>query len=484
MSDSNVIALETRRKASQRQGHSEKEREYEDLLEAADAFLDANPMWAVLRLGCFFKRKLDGTAMPFRVDDLKRHHPEWNEKFAKAVTMRMEERGWTYNDVTYSFNEVPADTLNLMDKSNWLKPQVGNYHWIFELLCYSIAGGKEENLDHLKHCIAYKYQHPEAFTIPSLVIHGEGSAGKNLMVNEVLRRMFGGATLSAASENITGEFNPMLAGMIVAMIDESMAEKTCGSKLKLICGNKFIAINTKNIRQYIAENTAWYWIGSNEKENGGVWLDRSHADRRYSVFHIPDGLTLEYWVALSQDWIGAEYTDEEYVAATTKAALWIKTEGIRHLTNDDEIRAWLGQVLADYGDREHPLALHGADYERLLGVQQRIYERIAKAVFTTTDENGKATFTHIRKKTLYEGYTICAKLAGERGILGDKVFYQKVNDWLRTHRMTHIVEDRVRQDTGRNAIWFDNRRGGHHRTIDNSAKYLDGRSRSWIGPEV
>ena len=104
MSDEdNVHDLGAYREAKRRKTQSEKEREHEDLLEAADEFLDQNPMWEVLKLGCYYKRRLDGTAIPVRPDYLKRHHSVWNAKFEKAITFRLEERGWTYNDATIPF---------------------------------------------------------------------------------------------------------------------------------------------------------------------------------------------------------------------------------------------------------------------------------------------------------------------------------------------------------------------------------------------
>ena len=51
MSDEdNVHDLGAYRDAKRRKTQTEKERDQEDLLEAADGFLDQNPMWEVLKL--------------------------------------------------------------------------------------------------------------------------------------------------------------------------------------------------------------------------------------------------------------------------------------------------------------------------------------------------------------------------------------------------------------------------------------------------
>ena len=229
---------------------------------------------------------------------------------------------------------------------------------------------------------------------------------------------------------------------------QSMASKTSASKMKLIAGNPFVTVNPKNVPQFEADNTAWYWVGSNEKESGGIWLDRSNADRRYSVFHIEDGHTLTYWIALSKDWITPDYTADQYEDASAKAKHWLDNEGLKHLQDRTQIAAWLHALIEKYGNMASPMALHGADYKRLMGVQERVSERILGAVFKDED------FTHICKTTLYDGYKLCSAAAGEQGKVLDRVLYQKASDWLKKQRLEHIVEDRERQDTGRNTIWY------------------------------
>jgi hypothetical protein len=435
----------------------------------------------VLRLGCYFVKTASGQWIPIKKDHFASHYPEWNAKFARAVTHVMADRGWNYHDATYTFREPPPDVLNLMDKSNWLKPEMGRYHWLFDVLVHSIGGGKEENIDHIKHCIAYKYLHPEAYTIPNLVIHGEGSIGKGLMIDFVLKAVFGGATLTDMAENIcSGGFNSSIKAMVVACVDESMKDRTDANKMKRFAGNPYITINEKNIPAFQADNLIWYWIVSNEKETAGIWLDRSHADRRYSVLHVEQGLTLEYWIASAKGWLEDGCSAEEYATQTTRAKQWMFSEGIKHLTDPKEISHWLNSLIEEYGNREHPVALHGADYHRLMGVQRRVDERIIEAVFTDPD------FTHIRKTALYDGFKACALISGQRGTVLDSVFYQKVTDWLKQRPDLKIAEKRQVQKTGHGerkfTIWYDTTRPDHVRAVDNTDHYLH--FKDWVGPEV
>ena len=81
--------------------------------------------------------------------------------------------------MTYTFRQdLPPDMLNLLDQSGWLKPDVGDCHWLFDVLIQSLGGNKIENIEHIKHVLAYKYLYPEAYTLPCLVIHGEGGLAK------------------------------------------------------------------------------------------------------------------------------------------------------------------------------------------------------------------------------------------------------------------------------------------------------------------
>src|SRR6478672_10136984 len=119
-------------------------------------------MREVLRLGCYFLQRADSAWFAIKPGHLGSHFPEWSQpKFRVAVTMKLQERRWAYNDVTYSFRrDLPPDLLNLLDRSGWLEPDVGEHHWIFDVLVQSLGGIKAENIEHLKHVLAYKYLHP------------------------------------------------------------------------------------------------------------------------------------------------------------------------------------------------------------------------------------------------------------------------------------------------------------------------------------
>jgi hypothetical protein len=465
----------------------------DDLLMAADQFLDANPIREVLRPGCYFLKRADGSWFAVKPGHLTAHFPEWcQSKFRTAVTTRLQERGWTYNDVTYTFRRsLPPDMLNLLDQSGWLLPVAGDYHWIFDVLVRSLGGNKAENMEHIKHVLTYKYVYPEAYTLPCMMIHGEGGVGKNLLVNHVLGIIFDGQTTSTASANVIGNFNSTLKGKTVVLLDESMAEKVNSEALKIVLGNATITVNEKNVAHYDADNTPLYLISSNDSE-GGLYLDRSNADRRYSVMRVEQNETLDYWIARHQSWITEDTPSDGREVACRRAKQWMHDDGFAILTDRHQIACWLGHLLLTYGELPHPTPLHGSDFRRLLNIQKPVKERIVEAVFNDAD------FAHIEKKVLYKAYRLLSDESGHRGKLRDHVFYAFVATWLKANKRSDIGEKRERMDDDhQHMIWYSKLADARLCKKENSARYIanylpsyDDQGREvrttmrWVGPDV
>src|SRR5690348_11619878 len=82
------------------------------------------------------------------------------QHFPKAFKVEMQRAGRCFYDCVHAFSEVPGK-LNLLVRDNWLKPRTGEHHFLFDRLMQSIGGGKDENVEHLERCIAYKVEHPD-----------------------------------------------------------------------------------------------------------------------------------------------------------------------------------------------------------------------------------------------------------------------------------------------------------------------------------
>ena len=210
----------------------EKEQKQQDYLEAADQWLNEKPTHFCAVQGRYLM-KVDSEWKFIKPESMKPYCPVWNAVFAAAFREQQSERGWLHADITYSFRkDIHPDIFNLMDTSGWVQPASGDHHWIFDVLMRSLGSGKTENIVHIERIILHKYLHPECYLLPCLVIHGEGGVGKNLLVDKVLHTMFDGQTVSATSDNITGQFNSLAKGRTVVMINESVSDRADTATLK------------------------------------------------------------------------------------------------------------------------------------------------------------------------------------------------------------------------------------------------------------
>lgn len=488
--DDNVVDLDAKRNEKRRKNQSDKENEFEDLLAAADEWLNENPIREVLKLRCYFVQKSNREWIAVKRANFSSHWPEWSDKFAKAVTHCLRARGWAYLDATYTYASCPSDTFNMLDRSGWILPDEGEYHWLFDVLMQSLSGNKPENLEHLEHVLVHKYLNPWAYTLPCLLIHGEGGVGKNVLVDIALYKLFDEQTYSGRPANVIGDFNGTLKGKAVVMINEADSESTNTDELKNTFQSARLTINEKGISQYQVDNTPLYIISSN-KTDGGVWLDRSEADRRYSVLHVKKGQSLAYWLALHA---GDIPSDQKFLDKTdpifVKWQQWMLNEGGKILADPHNIANWFGAMFLRHADKPHPLALHGEDFNRLMDIQKPMLERICEAVFSDPD------FQHIERKTMHRAYVLLCEQDGQRGHLKQAKFYERVRE-LAERQWPHLIETQVNvhdpvtsRDT-RPEVWIPAakvQRGGQgqqkHRST--TSKYLceTGYKTTWVGPEV
>jgi hypothetical protein len=385
--------------------------------------------------------------------------------FAKAFKVAMQHAGRCSYDCTHSFGETPGK-LNLLIRDNWLRPMEGEHHWFFDRLMQSIGGGKSENVEHLERVIAYKIEHPECVTLPAILMNGEGNLGKNLLVETILARIWDGAVLSATAGNIIGQFNSLAAGMLAILINETSPKRVDHDELKHRLQRDTLEINCKGVPQYQTANLALYFISSNRKA-GGVWLDRTKADRRFSVFHIDAGLDLIHWIRQEKSQWDADMAQN-----------WMDAEGMRIARDPREVAKWINRLLTKYAGQTRPRALHGRDYRRLLNIQMPVDEDIIPAVFCDPK------FTHVSRQTLYEGYQLRSRAEG-REPMSSRLFYEAARTYLRLNPDLLIPENEADKRQGKVTPWVWIKKGyGHVAHESNDHLYIEqeGYVRRWIGP--
>ena len=482
--EDNVIDLDAKREQKRRDKQSDDQNEWEDTLAAAHEWLDKNPTFnALLRQGVYFMQTHDRDWIFFPQKNLSITDFEWtNNTFRKAATKALQDKCRTYNDVTYTFGQTPPDILNLLDRSHWLSPTFdeGECHWLFDVMVQSLGNNKPENMAHLEHVIAHKWMCPWEYTLPCLVIYGEGGVGKNMLVDGVCHTIFDRQTISCEEKDLTGNFNTLAKGKAVMMLNEAETDKTNDAILRLVFHSARITINEKFVKPYQVDNTPLYVLGSND-DDGGVFLNRSQADRRYSVLHCKKGQSLNYWIARHEGWIPQE---QQYITlgepAYARAEVWMDAVGKAIANNPDEVVKWLSKIVKKYFDQPKPQALHGEDFKRLLDMQQPIDEQVFEAVFNDPQ------FTHISRTALHKGYKAVAKEGGYKQAYRAKKFYEHVREWLSCNHPEYLQDLEVWQGGTHPRCYVNPNQPERMRHTPNDDTYIkkEGYEVVWCGPEV
>lgn len=454
-----ATALAKAEKAAQR------ERRKAMAMGVAEDFVDGKQVYFLGKQNHFIIKTEDGEWCYLKAAALRTMFPALGKADVyEAFTYAMSAYDRMYFDCLYSLGDVPSDKLNLMDRTTWITPEPGEYHWLLDLLIHSIAGGDPKKAEHLERCIVYKFLHPNCPSLPCVVIDGEGSAGKNLLVEQVLSVVFGGATLSAFAQSVLEKFNSPLKGKVCVLVDEARASKIDHEKLKNMLGSSTLWINEKGVVQFETPAIAWYLISSNKNS---IFLDRSSADRRWSVFHIPPGKDIYHWLR-------PKLGNVSYAEAET----WLKANAIRILRDPQNVARWMHALITKYEGQAQPLPFHDEDFKRLMDLQKPIDEQIIEDVFCDPD------FTHINRQTLNDGYR--ARCDGDCRPLPPRYFNERVRSWLIAHPELEIAPEEVvkKQRTTKNNEFYWCRDGISSAQItDNSPEYLDRSSTppKWIG---
>lgn len=488
---------EAKRAKQQAEKEARKQRQKEAAKEGLEEWLKGEELYFVAKLNRY-AWKDNGIWYLLLAEALPRMFPALTDKVTKEqLPIVMDDLNRVYADCTVTFHpENYPNQLNMMDRTDWLAPLEGKHHWLFDVLIRSLGCNKPENMEHIQHVLAYKYEHPDCWLLPCLSFYGEGRVGKGVLVGTVWRRIFRNRTVVATQKFLMSDFNAKLKGAMIAAIDESVVGKTDRDNLYSTVGNERILINDKNEKHYEVDNTALYMIFSNNW-NGGSLLDRGASDERMSVMCLEAGKTLKYWLA------------QQMGVNEDEAHEWLVTEGKRIVEDETEIRKWLHHLLTNYGGRKMPKALHGADYRSLMKIQEKIDEKIAHAVFSQDD------FDYISVVDLHKGYqTLQSERNSAAKAMGMSIFNRLVQVWCDRH-MPHIQKvehtfyvdmevdhaelmqsirnhqpkPKAKQKQKRKTVWLDTRKHEvSHINFEpeNTDKYLDtiGYRTIWVGPEV
>lgn len=265
-------------------------------------------------------------------------------------------------ETTSSFNRNKWDETDIYNKmtvirDHWVEPDYANaesYDPKFDILTYCVAGGKEENIQHLEQWVAFKYLNPNKNAmIPNLDIGGNpGGNGKGRFV-ELLKTIFTNACVVQAHKDELDKFNSAWEMAVVLYYDEPEEKELAASKLKQATGAEDMRVEKKGIDATMADRN-YNFIFLSNNENGVVRLSGGSdggEDRRYSVM-TTDLVLLD---VLMDSGLGYE--------ASRNFLDDIAQDLIKNRT---EVAKWLAHIITKHRVQDMPSlpALHGTDYHR------------------------------------------------------------------------------------------------------------------------
>ena len=255
--------------------------------------------------------------------------------------------------------------------------------------------------------------------------------------------------------------------------NEKEQDDVSPSAIKNALHQERIVVEKKGIDGFQADNLSLIFIFSNRKD-GGVWLDRSDADRRMSLIYVPKQeprLTLRHHIA------------QRFGLSESEAYKWLKEVALPVYASKHEVAKWLGHLFLTCDLSTQPTAFHGASYDDVMERQKPFFEQFCEAVFLDRMIDGKQyTFDYINETIAYAGYAaLCKSLNNGRGIMGIRTFRPDLRDWLAEHA-PHIVRKEKWQGYNREdhvRLWFNTRLLEKLRLEDsNDTKYPNWRSRT------
>lgn len=357
-----------------------------------------------------------------------------NAETWKIFIETMAEAGRSYSSRTYSFNDTGDAILNQMRKDHWLKPKTGrtDFTKFFDYLLYSIGGGKEENILHIKRVIGRKYKEPQDWQLPCLCFYGAGGSGKTLLSETILAQIFGDNQVVRGKMGNIERFNGFIIGKSVVCFDEQPTRED-QSSIKFLIGNPTIFAEEKNLPMYTAQNTPLYIIATNE-ETGPVRIENNGTERRFSF--IKSELGLLNVIAEHEQLSVQEVRD---LMPGLDDLVW---------RNPEEVAYFLGECVKASDEYDGAVrALHGEDFDELKDIQIDVVDQLCDDIMLNE------TFKNICLPVLYDCYKIRAKNVNPGASpLAMNKFSAKVIAWAKRNELRIRMVPKARVVFGTNDV--------------------------------
>lgn len=346
------------------------------------------------------------------------HDPRLSPRspYFALFTEVLQEDGRWFRDHTRTFAKVGPQTLNML-RWDFLKPQEGQHHWVFDTLMMSLGGGKAENIAHLEKVLLAKLHNPGNYTLPTVVISDDGGTGKSLFAEKLLPTLFGQDLVApnVSMEEITGQFNSHLQGKAVWFVNENRADRNDHEAIKRVLGSATLRAERKGKDAKLTDNTALMLVAGNFSL-GAIKLSGTEVDRRFSILKST-GITLK------------SLTSKKLGITEAEADQWMKAKGQHIISDPAEAAKWLNHLIAKHGKVTDVLALHGQDYQDMLDAQMDVTQQVYQLFLThpcwTTPDEGM-----IKRKTMFDYYVDYCRRHNIRSMTNQR-FYAEAEKWMK-----------------------------------------------------
>ena len=311
---------------------------------------------------------------------------------AEDLRTAFETAGASFMIKTASFDEPKWDkkyVFNVLEiqRKYWAPVTHGSeYNELFDSLIYSLAGGKQENIDYLERWVAYKYLNPDKVKItPGLNITGKpGGNGKGLFT-QLLTSIFTpmGVTV-IKGKNLSGGFNSIMEGKVITVLDDERRDRFPQDELKQNSGNGSIVIEPKGVDAYAVDATATTIVLDNTGLVKLVGGGSGGEDRRWSI--VSTELTL------------LEVLQQRFDLTSDQAKELAEQMG-KLFENRVECGRWVSGLIERHSVRNMQVIqpLHGADYQARLIEQKDNYAEVFERILPVVIHEGLIPFKFVKE---------------------------------------------------------------------------------------
>lgn len=298
-------------------------------------------------------------------------------------------QGRTHYQETASFLTAKWSPANVYNKAEiirkfWLEPVFEQpYDPDLDMLIYCVAGGKQENIEHLEKWIAYKYFWPErSANTPNLDLGGSpGGNGKTILI-EMMKTIFTpNCIVPAVAKELKDGFNASWELAVILHFDEPEEKELPASKMKNATGGVEQRVERKGVDAYSSDRN--YSIIATSNNPLGVFKlagsGSSGEDRRYSVMNtdrpLRDEAQLRYGVDETTAQAIVSRLASEKIRDRADVARWLGTQILRH----------------NIAGMTTLPALHGQDYLQRFEEQKSTYDNIFDQLLPVFNQAGVIT---------------------------------------------------------------------------------------------